>query len=132
MNLIVDASVAVKWFLDEEGAEAARRLVAEASLGAPDLILIETYNAVWNRWRRREARGAQLDQVIPVLTRALSDLCPVRDLIDTAAALSRQLSHPIYDCLYLALAARDAVALVTADGRMFEAARRARIEARLL
>jgi predicted nucleic acid-binding protein len=132
MNLIVDASVAVKWFLDEEGSEAARRLLAEASLDAPDLILIETYNAVWKRWRRREARGAQLDQVIPVLTRALSGLCPVRDLIDAAAALSRQLSHPVYDCLYLALAARDAVPLVTADGQMFEAARRVRIEARLL
>lgn len=53
-------------------------------------------------------------------------------LIAPAVRLMLSLQHPVYDCLYLALAEREGMPLVTADERQFAAARRARIEARLL
>ncbi|HXM70340.1 MAG TPA: hypothetical protein VN970_04350 [Thermoanaerobaculia bacterium] len=42
---VVDASVALKWVIDEEGSEAASALAAE-SLSAPSLILAECANAL--------------------------------------------------------------------------------------
>ena len=55
MRLVVDASVAVKWFLPEIHSRAAGRLLSEAlDLIAPDLIWSELGNVLWKRWRRRE------------------------------------------------------------------------------
>jgi len=51
---VVDASVALQWFLPESGSEAAERLL-EAFLNgsivlyAPDLLLIEATSALWRR-----------------------------------------------------------------------------------
>ena len=52
-RFVVDASVAIKWFVPEIHAEAARRLLREGiTLLAPDLIWAEVANALW-RMRRR-------------------------------------------------------------------------------
>ena len=131
MSLIVDASVAVKWFLQEDGSERARDLAREDDLRAPDLILAETYNAVWKRWRRGEATADQLSSALPALKRAL-DLLPLPDLVEAAARLSQQRRHPICDCVYLAAALASGLPLVTADERQFAMARQARVDARLL
>lgn len=48
--LVVDASVAVKWFLVEPGdREALALLDAAESLVAPELIVAEVVNVVWKR-----------------------------------------------------------------------------------
>jgi len=53
MSLIVDASVAVKWFSAEDGADRAEALfVAEPDLAAPELILAEVGNAMWKKHRK--------------------------------------------------------------------------------
>ena len=132
MSLIVDASVAVKWLLLEERSERARELAREGELRAPDLILVETFNAVWKRWRRDEATADQLTATVPSLRRAIDVLIPLPDLVEVAARLSQQLRHSIYDCFYLAAALDARHTLVTADERQFAIARKARIEARLL
>jgi predicted nucleic acid-binding protein len=131
MSLIVDASVAVKWLLQEEGSERARDLAGDDDLRAPDLILAETFNAIWKRWRRGEATADQLSAALPSLIRTL-DLVPLPDLVEAAAKLSQQLRHPIYDCVYLAAALASGLPLVTADERQFAMARQARVNARLL
>ena len=54
-RVVVDASVAVKWFLPEVHAEAARQLLRDKmTLLAPDLIWAEVANALWRKWRDRE------------------------------------------------------------------------------
>lgn len=131
MSLIVDASVAVKWFLAEDGSERARDLAREDHLRAPDLILAETYNVIWKRWRRGEATTDQLAAALPALTRTL-DLVPLPALVEAAARLSQQLRHPIYDCIYQAAALASSLPLVTADERQFAMARQAQVGARLL
>lgn len=46
MTCVVDASVAVKWFVEERGSTAARMVLSKyETLLAPDFILIETSNA---------------------------------------------------------------------------------------
>ena len=41
-----------------------------------------------------------------------------------ALALACHLDHPVYDCLYLALARREAALLLTADQRLLQLAAR--------
>ena len=51
--IIVDASVALKWVLDEDDSHLARAL-AERNLAAPDLLWSECANGLW-RWVVRRA-----------------------------------------------------------------------------
>ena len=45
MRLLVDASVAVKWFLPEELSDAADALLTgEHEICAPDFMLVETHS----------------------------------------------------------------------------------------
>ena len=61
MSLIVDASVAVKWFVEEPDSDRARQLeFADEDLIAPDLALAEVGNALWKKAVRREFKRANL------------------------------------------------------------------------
>ncbi len=51
-------------------------------------------------------------------------LVPSAELVERACTLALGLDHPVYDCLYLALAEREGVALVTADRSLQEKAAR--------
>jgi predicted nucleic acid-binding protein len=52
--LVIDASIAVKWVVEEEGTAAALSLRKRARLIAPDLLISECANILWKKVRRRE------------------------------------------------------------------------------
>ena len=55
MTLVVDASVALKWYLVESGAESARQILADDDrLVAPELVVAEVCNACWLACRHGE------------------------------------------------------------------------------
>lgn len=122
MPLAVDASVAFKWFVPEEGDEQALALLdGMEPLWAPDLALIELGNALAGRLRPLpngyQVAAAALER-LPTL---YSRLFPSAPLVPRALELSFELRHPIYDCIYLAMVEREDVKLVTADGRFMRA-----------
>jgi predicted nucleic acid-binding protein len=119
MTLVVDASVAFKWFAQEDGTDRALVLLErEEPFVAPDLIVAEICNAAWKSLRRAELSPAQFDAIVSDVAQPFSRLVPVERLIRPAAALTRRLDHPIYDCLYLALADTEGLRVVTADQRL--------------
>ena len=121
--LVVDASVAVKWFVPEAGSAEAERLAAEETLHAPSLLRVEVGNA----FRTLAARGS-LSEPDAAEAMALLLAAPVAlhepsdGLMAAALDLALLLGHPIYDCLYLALALDLGGPLVTADARFHRAA----------
>ena len=124
-SIVVDASALVRII---EGAEAAAPLqeaVLKADLVlAPELMLTEVANALW---RLQRAGQLEVDGLQRRLSRAveLVDVIePDRHLQAEALALACHLDHPVYDCLYLALARREAAVLVTADQRLQQLAAR--------
>jgi predicted nucleic acid-binding protein len=134
MTLVVDASVALKWFVLEAGSEAALRLVGRGErLVAPNLLVAEVCNATWKRVRRGDAKPEQLADAAETLPRAIDAFVPDAPLARRAAAIALELGHPVYDCFYLALAEREDARVVTADRRLVErlarTAWKARIEA---
>lgn len=121
MPLVVDASVAVKWLVDEDGSERAEALNSE-QLSAPSLIRIEVANvlrtlATAGRLADAEAHAA-LDLLLDAPIRLHE---PTDALMRGAFAFALRLRHPIYDCLYLALAVDLGTRLVTADRRFHRA-----------
>ena len=119
MALIVDASVAIKWFIDEPGSDATRRLwLDEPDLLAPDLLVPEVSNAAWRKVRLGESHPAQAQQIADRLRRGVLALRPTAPLASRALELALALDHPVYDCFYLALAEVEQVGLVTADRRL--------------
>ena len=124
MTLVVDASVAFKWFAQEDGTDRALELLArDEPIVAPDLIVAEVCNAAWKSLRRAELSPAQFDAIVTDIAQPFARLIPIERLIRPAAALTRRLDHPIYDCLYLALADTEGLRIVTADLRLLAAVR---------
>ena len=123
MKLIVDASVAVKWLFTEEGTVVSRQILAHRIvLYAPDFILTEVANVIWKKARRKEITHVQ--PYLEELAR-LPDvvvLCPSVDLVAHASAIALEIDHPVYDCLYLACAEVGGAPLITADGKLLDAA----------
>jgi predicted nucleic acid-binding protein len=116
--LVVDASVAVKWFIVEPGRPEARRLLDGGNrLVAPELIVAEVVNVVWKRLMAHAVDRLQAADVPRELPRLFAELCPLATLAERALAIAEELRHPAYDCFYLALAEAKEARLVTADRR---------------
>lgn len=117
-RFVVDASVAVKWIVDEGDSEAAAAVLHRCPMAAPDLLVAECSNILWKKVRRNELTrkhailGARLLQGAPI------ELLPTRHLVERATALAIDLDHPAYDCVYLALALDNTWPFVTADRRL--------------
>lgn len=117
-RFVVDASVAVKWLVEEEDSAAADRLLEPRhELFAPRLMASEVGNALWRKVRMGELERSRAG----VMAAAISEMA-VRWMADEdtgpdAVRLSLALDHPVYDCVYLALAHRIGATLVTADAR---------------
>jgi predicted nucleic acid-binding protein len=118
MTLVVDASVAAKWVLDEGDSDRANALRQDDDLIAPALIAGEIGNALWKAVSFKiltlpDALAAIRNILIP-----FASIVPLEPLREPALQLAVELQHPIYDCFYIALAQRERVALVTADKRL--------------
>ena len=87
--LVVDASVAVKWFLDEPGDREARTLVEGIEpLIAPELIVAEVLNAIWKRLMAGEADTRQGPHVALALPRVLAQIHSLAPLAERSLELA--------------------------------------------
>ena len=122
MRFVVDASVAVKWLVAEDDTEAAEELATSGDdLHAPRLMASEVANALWRKAQvgeiERRAAGVLLANVPDMPVRWGADELVSADAVRLALALD----HPVYDCVYLALAHRIGAVMLTADSRFANA-----------
>jgi len=121
VSVVIDASIALKWVLDEPDSDAAVAL-RDQELIAPALWLIEAANALWRNVRigqlTNEEAGERLCELLnaPVATLAMEPY------LGRALDLAATIGHPVYDCLYLALALHHQTHVATADRRFASAA----------
>ena len=118
MSAVFDASVVVKWFLDDPLAEAAHdaRLTFRPAV-APDLMLIEVANALRRYVVGGELRAGAAEENLSVIKEVV-ELFDHAPLLDEAFSLACRFNHSMTDCLYAVLARRLNLPLVTADGKL--------------
>jgi predicted nucleic acid-binding protein len=121
VTTIVDASVAFKWFVAEEGSDAAREVLQERELIAPDLIVAEVCNAAWRLWQSKKLSLEQNRAIAERIGGMFDRLLPLPLLAPRAGVIACALRHPVYDCFYLALLESGPGTLVTADRRLLGA-----------
>lgn len=120
MTLVVDASILVAVITTEAHSVAARALIADEGLVAPNLIIAECANALW-----KKTRGGMIDsEAARSAIRDVSDLfarlLPIDELAAAALDLAVRRDHAAYDCFYVVLAQREGAPLITADRRLAE------------
>lgn len=114
-QIVVDASVALKWAIDEEGTAAAVKLLDREVLHAPDFLLLEVANILWSKTRRQVISRAEADEAYEAIAAVPLTVTPLAELVAPARALAFALDLTAYDAVYAALAQRLACPLATAD-----------------
>jgi len=119
MNVVVDASVALKWLIAEEDSETALLVRADHNIAAPELLFIECRNALLSKVRRRELQRTEAEEAQGALEEIGSGITvlPSLPILRQAFVMALDLAEPIYDCIYLATALATNRKLITADVR---------------
>jgi predicted nucleic acid-binding protein len=119
----VDASVVVRWAVSETGSEQAARLLEDPTAWrAPRLMLTEVASAL----RRKAVAGALTptqalnapDAVLMAIRTGVIALVNDEETASEALRMALDSSHPVPDCIYLAIAEREGAGLTTADTRL--------------
>ena len=135
--VVLDASVAVRWVIEEEGSvEAAILLDQEIGWIAPRLLLTEVASALRRKVADGAVAAALAGQALDTLLQAVADgivhLADDERIVSQALLLAISLEHKLPDCLYLALAEREGAAIATADVRLARLARARNVDVLLV
>ena len=125
MNLVIDASVLIKFYVPEILADRAEHFLAKVEksdidLLAPDLIYPEAGNILWKKQRLKELTHSEAEEItdailsLPLMIEASKSLLPLA--VDIAIAYG----ITVYDALYLSLARVYETTLITADRKLVE------------
>ena len=121
MRWVVDASVALKWIVMEDGREEARRfLLANGELIAPEFLMVEVANALRTKVARGQFAVQKGVSPLEAVQTAIVSFVPDRQLVPEAFSLVSRLQHSVYDCLNLACAIRHDATVKTADTRLVD------------
>lgn len=119
-SFVVDTSVAIKWIVDEEGSDKAE-LLQGADMVAPALFRIEAGNVLRTLAAKQILTNERAIDLFLFLQTAPVTIIDADELLERRALdLALALEHPIYDCVYLALAERMDRRLITADRRFIK------------
>jgi predicted nucleic acid-binding protein len=125
VTFVLDASVLLKWFMEEPGSEAAlglkrRYLEGELAIVIPDLAVYEVSNVL--RFKRGIPE-VEVKATMQAFWRLdLEIVAPTESLLDDAIHFSFTTGLSLYDCVYLALARELDAVLITADAHLHRAA----------
>jgi len=127
MSVVIDASLTLTWYFDDETTQAADAVldrVSEAGAVVPSLWRLEVANAFQSALRRKRIKARYRDE-------SLIELAAMPITVDddtdayawtTTLRLAERFGLTIYDATYLELAQRRSLPLATLDKELREAA----------
>lgn len=121
---VIDASLAVKWYLAEPLSEQAVDLLLAESprITVPDTFCVEVASTLVreaniDKTRLADARNSLTRFKVLCEGGGVRAVRTTSAALDTAANLAIDIGHPLKDCIYLALAMELGCDLVTCDTR---------------
>jgi len=125
---VLDASIAVKWFLIEEHTDAALRIRGQpTSLHIPEFFFLEFGHVLYKKQRRNELAADECVQMLQGIQAVPMQRYRVTQLVPAAFDVALQLGSGLYDCIYLTLAAELDCPFITADRRLVNKVRRSEL-----
>lgn len=134
-TLVIDASVAIKWIVEEDGTAKGLAVRRRAEVIAPELLRPECANILWKEVQRDELSNDEALIAARLLQAADIEFLAIRTLLEAATQIAIELNHAAHHCLYLAVAADPDWRFVTADEsfvRKLSEGHRCRVRARVI
>ena len=125
MNLVIDASVLIKFYVPEILSDRADRLFAkvgdkEIDLLAPGLIYPEAGNILWKKQRLKELTPSEVEEITDAILSLPLKIEASESLLPLAVDIAIAYGITVYDALYLSLARVYETTLITADRKLVE------------
>lgn len=116
---VIDASLAIKWFLWEEGTEQAHSLLEQlTTFYVPDLFLVEIDSVLTKKARKGELKVDEAFQKRSVFRKLPYKMVSYNEVEEFAFRLATEFSITSYDAVYVAIAIDRDTTLYTADRRL--------------
>lgn len=123
-DIVLDASVAAKFYFHEDGSDRARAvLTSGVVVAAPDLLFVEMASVASKRVRRGLCSADLGRDAVASVGDLVDEVAPLSGLAQRAFVFARDSNFSAYDGAYLALAERLNVPVLTADERLVGKAR---------
>jgi len=121
-NFILDSSVVIKWFSEEEDTATALEfregyIQGELEIVTPDLLLYEIANAL--RYNKNVNENDVKEAVDSLIKLGINIVVPTKDIMDSAISLAFKFDITLYDAYFLALAKELNFICVTADKKLY-------------
>lgn len=128
-TLVIDASVAAKWFLPpkyEPHADIAAGLLKRYAAGdirflVPDLFWAELGNVFWKAVRQGRWKRTHAEEAVRLVQARSFPTIATKSLLEDAFQISTNFDRTVYDSIYVALAIASKATLITADERLANA-----------
>jgi predicted nucleic acid-binding protein len=125
VNLIIDASVLIKFFVPEVLSAKAEQLLARVEEGsvklfAPDLIYAEAGNTLWKKRRLKELTQSEVGKITDLIISIPLKIEASKALFPLAIDIAITYEVTVYDALYLSMAKVYETQMMTADRKLFD------------
>ena len=126
MRYVIDTSVDIKTYVQEQDSGKAVRLRNEYHQGihqliAPDIFPTKMCNVLMILERSGKIKPGEAELFFTQCLNVLPPLFAAVPLLPRALEIAKQLKQTVYDCLYVALAEREGFELATADDKLVKA-----------
>ena len=123
MNLVVDASVLIKFYVPEVLFDRAERLLAKVEKGdielsAPDLIYPEVGNILWKKQRLKELTRPEAEEITDAILSLPLKIEASRPILPLAIDIAIACGISVYDAIYVSLAKVYETTMITADRKL--------------
>ncbi len=126
MNLVIDASVLIKFYVPEILSDKAEELLTRVEQGdvmllAPDLIYPEVGNILWKKQRMKELTRSEVEEITDAIISFPLKIETSKLLLPLAMDIGMAYGITIYDALYLSMARVYEIKMITADKKLTDA-----------
>lgn len=123
MLLVLDASVILKWFLEEEYSDVALKIRENFyreiyRIIEPDFLLYEFVNVL--RYNPVYTEEDVIKAVNSLIESDMDIVLPTIELLEVAVNIAKRYDVTVYDAIYIALAKLISGTYVTADKKLYE------------
>ena len=132
-GLLLDASIAANWFLNEEVSPVAQRALEEMRAGVPVFVptlwMLEIANVLFSAERRKRIDRKHHDAALERIERLPLTILAAPTFADLKALRHYAEKHQLtaYDAEYLRLAKEQKLILASLDGNLLAAAKREKV-----